>query len=193
MADDQPPGSPGKLLNDIEANVRKDFSARLESARAQVREARDKADAEKICSQKANEEMTRRMAEYRRGRWYDVGAVVTSAVTNLDVHDLARTARTFGLAGYHVVTPVESQRAKAEHIAAAWQELAADTGPRGPGGGHDGRASALRIVHAAASVADVIATLTAQHGQARARLQVPLQRAGQPQQPAGLDVDGHAQ
>ena len=81
MADDQPPGSPGKLLNDIEANVRKDFSARLESARAQVREARDKADAEKICAQKANEEMTRRMAEYRRGRWYDVGAVVTSAAS----------------------------------------------------------------------------------------------------------------
>ena len=81
MADDQPPGSPGKLLNDIEASVRKDFSARLESARAQVREARDKADAEKICAQKANEEMTRRMAEYRRGRWYDVGAVVTSAAS----------------------------------------------------------------------------------------------------------------
>ena len=81
MADDQPPGSPGKLLNDIEASVRRDFSARLESARAQVREARDKADAEKICSQKATEEMTRRMAEYRRGRWYDVGAVVTSAAS----------------------------------------------------------------------------------------------------------------
>ena len=83
MADEQPhPGhTPGKLLNDIEASVRKDFSARLESARAQVREARDKADAEKICAQKANEEMTRRMAEYRRGRWYDVGAVVTSAAS----------------------------------------------------------------------------------------------------------------
>ena len=78
----QPPGqSPGELLNDIEASVRKDFSSRLESARAQVREARDRADAEKICAQKANEEMTRRMAEYRRGRWYDVGAVVTSAAT----------------------------------------------------------------------------------------------------------------
>jgi len=83
MADTpQPSGqSPGELLNDIEASVRKDFSSRLESARAQVREARDRADAEKICAQKANEEMTRRMAEYRRGRWYDVGAVVTSAVT----------------------------------------------------------------------------------------------------------------
>ena len=83
MADEQPrPGkSPGTEINDIEASVRKDFTSRLESARAQVREARDKADAEKICAQKATEEMTRRMAEYRRGRWYDVGAVVTSAAT----------------------------------------------------------------------------------------------------------------
>ena len=83
MADEQPrPGkSPGTEMNDIEASVRKDFASRLESARAQVREARDKADAEKICAQKATDEMTRRMAEYRRGRWYDVGAVVTSAAT----------------------------------------------------------------------------------------------------------------
>lgn len=81
MADDQPPGSPGTFINDIEASVRRDFSARLESARAQIREARDRADAEKICAQQANDEMTRRMAEYRRGRWYDVGAVVTSAAS----------------------------------------------------------------------------------------------------------------
>ena len=83
MADEpsKPGRSPGTEINDIEASVRKDFTSRLESARAQVREARDKADAEKICAQKATEEMTRRMAEYRRGRWYDVGAVVTSAAT----------------------------------------------------------------------------------------------------------------
>jgi len=83
MADEpsKPGRSPGTEINDIEASVRKDFTSRLESARAQVREARDRADAEKICAQKANEEMTRRMAEYRRGRWYDVGAVVTSAAS----------------------------------------------------------------------------------------------------------------
>ena len=81
MADDQPPGSPGKFINDIEAGMRKEFTARIESVRAQVREARDRADAEKICAQKANEEMTRRMAEYRRGRLYDVAAVVTSAAS----------------------------------------------------------------------------------------------------------------
>jgi hypothetical protein len=81
MADERPPGSPGKLLNDIEASVRKDFSSRLETAKQQVREARDRADAEKICAQKATAEMTQRMGEYRRGRWYDVGAIVTSAAS----------------------------------------------------------------------------------------------------------------
>jgi hypothetical protein len=83
MADEQPKSgqTPGAFINDIEAGVRKDFSSRLEAARKQVREARDKADAEKICAQRATAEMTRRMAEYRRGRWYDVGAVVTSAAT----------------------------------------------------------------------------------------------------------------
>ena len=81
MADDQPPGSPGKFINDIQAGMRQEFTARIETVRAQVREARDRADAEKICAQKANEEMTRRMAEYRRGRLYDVAAVVTSAAS----------------------------------------------------------------------------------------------------------------
>ena len=81
MADDQPPGSPGKFINDIQAGMRSEFTTQLNSARAKIREARDKADAERICAQKANEEMTRRMAEYRRGRLYDVAAVVTSAAS----------------------------------------------------------------------------------------------------------------
>ena len=81
MADDQPPGSPGKFINDIQAGMRSEFTTQLNSVRAKIREARDKADAERICAQKANEEMTRRMAEYRRGRLYDVAAVVTSAAS----------------------------------------------------------------------------------------------------------------
>jgi len=95
------------------------------------------------------------------------GAIVTSAVTNLDIHDLARSARTFGLARYFIVTPVESQREKAQHIAAAWQELVqGDAGPTGPGGGQAGRASALRIVAAVDSVASAVAELTELHGTA---------------------------
>ena len=32
--------------------------------------------------------------------------VVTTAVTNLDIHDIARASRTFGLSRYFIVTPV---------------------------------------------------------------------------------------
>jgi tRNA (guanine37-N1)-methyltransferase len=75
------------------------------------------------------------------------GAVVTSALTNFDVHDLARSAMTYGLAGYHVVTPVTSQRDKAEHIARLWMEEAGN------------RAEALQLVRVAASIEEVIASL----------------------------------
>jgi len=34
------------------------------------------------------------------------GAVVTTAVTNMDVHDIGRLARTFAVRGYYVCTPV---------------------------------------------------------------------------------------
>jgi len=47
--------------------------------------------------------------------------VVASAVTNLDLHDIARLARTFGLFRYYVVTPIAEQRALAERIRGHWQ------------------------------------------------------------------------
>lgn len=49
------------------------------------------------------------------------GSVVTSAVTNLDVHDIARSARTYGLRGYFVVTPIEAQRVLVERILEHWR------------------------------------------------------------------------
>ena len=80
MADEtRPSGTPGTFINDIEAGVREDYTARLEAMRRQVREATDRADVEKICAQQANAEMVKQMAVYRRGRWYDVGAVVAGA------------------------------------------------------------------------------------------------------------------
>jgi tRNA (guanine37-N1)-methyltransferase len=82
------------------------------------------------------------------------GAVITTALTNFDIHDLARSSLTYGLAGYHIVTPITSQRDKAAHIARLWIEDAQ--------GEH--RARALALVHTAASIAEVIAELTASHG-----------------------------
>lgn len=50
------------------------------------------------------------------------GNVVTTAVTNLDVHDIARSSRTYGLAGYFVITPIEAQRALVHKILEHWVE-----------------------------------------------------------------------
>ncbi len=81
------------------------------------------------------------------------GAIVTTALTNLDVHDIARSAQTYGLGGYFVVTPVAVQRDKVLHIAEHWLDA-----------GVEHRAQALARVIPAASVADAVAHLTAQAG-----------------------------
>jgi len=49
------------------------------------------------------------------------GDVVASAITNVDVHDLARSARTFGLTGYWVVSPIAAQRLLVERILEHWR------------------------------------------------------------------------
>jgi hypothetical protein len=48
--------------------------------------------------------------------------VVATAVTNLDIHDIARSARTFGLARYYIVTPVQEQQRLVEKIRLHWLE-----------------------------------------------------------------------
>lgn len=50
------------------------------------------------------------------------GQVVTTAVTNLDIHDIARAARTFGADRYYVITPVADQQAMVKRIIHHWQE-----------------------------------------------------------------------
>lgn len=48
------------------------------------------------------------------------GEVVTTAVTNLDVHDIARSAHTYGVSDFFVVHPVAAQRTLVERIRAHW-------------------------------------------------------------------------
>ena len=52
------------------------------------------------------------------------GAVVTTAVTNMDVHDLGRLARTFAVRAVYISTPVPTLRRLVERIIRHW-----DTGP----------------------------------------------------------------
>lgn len=49
------------------------------------------------------------------------GYPVTSAITNIDVHDLARSARAYGLRGYYVVSPIAAQREIVERILEHWR------------------------------------------------------------------------
>jgi len=50
------------------------------------------------------------------------GRVVTTAVANMDVHDIARAARTYGVQRYYIVTPLEAQIILVEKILAHWQK-----------------------------------------------------------------------
>lgn len=78
------------------------------------------------------------------------GNIITTSVTNLDVHDIARAARTYGTERYFVVTPIEAQRALVEHILGYWRE--GDGSRRVPE-----RSAALARVQPVASVQDAIA------------------------------------
>jgi len=44
------------------------------------------------------------------------GLVVTSALTNMDIHDIARSARTYGVRRFYVATPVKALRVLAAKI-----------------------------------------------------------------------------
>jgi tRNA (guanine37-N1)-methyltransferase len=50
------------------------------------------------------------------------GRVVTTAVTNMDVHDIARSARTYGVGGFYVVTPVKALQKLVRKIMTHWEQ-----------------------------------------------------------------------
>ena len=48
------------------------------------------------------------------------GEVIASAVTNLDLHDLARSAKTYGVRAFYVVTPLTDQKQLAGKLVDHW-------------------------------------------------------------------------
>jgi hypothetical protein len=76
--------------------------------------------------------------------------VVTSALTNLDQHDIARSSKTFGLDRFYIVTPSDEQRKLAERISGHWQQgWGADYNPD--------RRQALDIVRVVTSISTAVA------------------------------------
>ncbi|MGH7814514.1 MAG: RNA methyltransferase [Candidatus Binataceae bacterium] len=78
------------------------------------------------------------------------GAIVTSAVTSLDIHDLARAARTYGVRAVFVVHPIPEQRKFAQSLLDHWQS--------GYGRVHDSRRrEALELVTIVDNLEDALA------------------------------------
>ena len=47
--------------------------------------------------------------------------VITTSITSLDIHDIARSARTYEVLGYYVIHPVESQQRLIKEMLDFWQ------------------------------------------------------------------------
>jgi len=83
--------------------------------------------------------------------------VVTTAVTNLDIHDIARSSRTFGADRYYIVTPVDEQQKLVQKIAVHWQSgWGASYNPK--------RKAALDIVSIVPSVSNALLDMEARVG-----------------------------
>ncbi len=48
------------------------------------------------------------------------GEIVASSVTTLDVHDVARIGRTYGVGGFYIITPLQTQQRLVERIVEHW-------------------------------------------------------------------------
>jgi len=85
---------------------------------------------------------------------YDKGRrVITTSVTNLDIHDLARLTRTFGFGGVYLVQPSRLQRELARRIIDHWD--------RGAGGEYnETRKEAFKTVSLVSSIEDMMSDLS---------------------------------
>jgi hypothetical protein len=100
------------------------------------------------------------------------GAVVTTAVTNMDVHDFGRLARTYGVRAFYVATPVPTLRRLVERIMRHW-----DTGP-GAAYNHT-RKEALALARLATDLDAVLADVEREAG-VLPRLVATTAKAGGP-------------
>jgi hypothetical protein len=77
------------------------------------------------------------------------GDIIASAVTNLDLHDISRAAKTYGVKSFYVVTPLKDQQVLAQRIMAHWTD--------GAGAAYNpARRSALETIKIVDAIGDVV-------------------------------------
>jgi hypothetical protein len=85
------------------------------------------------------------------------GAIVTTAVTNMDIHDISRSARTYGIKKYFLVTPIEDQHELVGRILSHWQSERSKNY-------HPDRVEAVSLVEMTKSFEEVKSLIRAKHG-----------------------------
>jgi hypothetical protein len=84
--------------------------------------------------------------------------IVATAVTNFDLHDIARLAKTYGLVRYYVVTPLPEQRELALRISRHWQQgWGADYNPK--------RKAALDLMRITETLDDALSDMKSEFGE----------------------------
>lgn len=87
------------------------------------------------------------------------GETVSSAVTNLDIHDIARLAKTYDLSGYFIVTPDIQQQELTAKICGHWLE--------GYGASYNyDRGSALKLVRISSDLDEAVRKIEERDGRA---------------------------
>ena len=96
--------------------------------------------------------------------------IVTTAVTNMDIHDIARSGRTYGIKGFFVVIPVKALQRLALKIIDHWE--------RGYGSQYNAtRKEALALARVKDTLDDVLIDLEQEYG-VRPRIVVTSARPG---------------
>lgn len=98
------------------------------------------------------------------------GKVIASAVTNLDLHDMARASRTYGVKAFYVVTPLSDQKVLVDRIAEHWT--------RGVGGEiNPARRNALDLIRVKDTMEEVVSEIES-FGGGKPRVVVTSARKG---------------
>ena len=89
---------------------------------------------------------------------YDrIGDVVTTSVTSVDIHDIARTSHTYACEPYYIVTPIDAQQVMIRRVAEHWVE------GEGTKADHP-RRQAMSRIRVLGSLQEAVADLEARHG-----------------------------
>jgi len=78
------------------------------------------------------------------------GDIIPSAITGLDLHDMARAGKTYGVRSFYVLTPLKDQQILAERLTAHWKA--------GAGAAYNPvRREALELIHIRNSISEAVA------------------------------------